>query len=501
MIRTHLFRPLRLSLLAAIGAASTAACGSSIEADDDGGSGGAGTGGTTGTGAGVTFTHCDGAEAILQPDGSESGFNECPDGTKYRVAAVACDTEQNGTACQGDEESTSCLTDADCTGGSNGRCFHTEWAGPAGTTTSCGCSYSCASDADCSEDQVCVCAGVAGRSQCTSATCETNDDCPSSECALSVYDDGCGVTTSLHCRTALDECRTAEDCPGDTFDIQCAVDYDSDRFACVSSNCAIGRPLLVNGRARATQAIARDDWRVVEVSPDTEGLSPEVIEALASRWQEVAAMEHASVASFARFTLQLMALGAPADLLAETQQAATDEIGHARVAYSIASAYAGRPLGPDALDLADVSIETDRAAVLRGLIEEACVGEAIGVAEALAFADAATDPAIAAVLSRIAEEEERHAALAWRALHWMLEGADEEMLTIARQSFARATRDMRHDPIVEGPVAPELGLWSGAQIGSVRRRALDEVVGPCAQALFAGPVGSPKPSPELHVVA
>ena len=34
MIRTHLFGPLRLSLLAAIGAASTMACGSSVENDD-----------------------------------------------------------------------------------------------------------------------------------------------------------------------------------------------------------------------------------------------------------------------------------------------------------------------------------------------------------------------------------------------------------------------------------------------------------------------------------
>ena len=37
--------------------------------------------------------------------------------------------------------------------------------------------------------------------------------------------------------------------------------------------------------------------------------------------------QHASIASFARVTLQLMALGAPASLLAETQRAAMDEVG------------------------------------------------------------------------------------------------------------------------------------------------------------------------------
>lgn len=487
MLKSHLFGPLRLSLLAAIGAASTVACGSSVEADD-GGNGGAGTGGggtgNTGTGAGVSVTHCDDASAILQPDGSESGFHECPDGTKYRVAAVACDTTQTGTACVGDEDTTSCLTDADCTGGPNGRCFHGDNNDFGEPTTNCHCSYACGSDADCDEGQVCICAGVSGKSHCASAACETDDDCPSGECALSEYDDGCGTTTSLHCRTPLDECRTAEDCPDDSFGVQCAVEYGAENFACVTQNCAIGRPLLVDGSARATLATERTDWRDVRVTPTIEGLAPEIVLALASRWQDVAAMEHASVASFARFTLQLMALGAPADLLAETQQAASDEIEHARVAYAIASTYAGRPLGPDALDLQNVGIETDRLSVLRGLIEEACVGEAIGVAEALAFADGAKDPVIAEVLSRVAEEEQRHAALAWRALAWMLNGADDQTLALARDTFQNAMATMRRDPIVAGPVSREHGLWSGAQIGEVRRKALDEVVAPCAQALL-----------------
>jgi len=504
MIRAHLLNPLRLSLLAAVGAASAAACGSTVEVHE--GSGGAGTGGSratgasTATGAGTTFRRCEGAETILQPDGSDSGFVQCSDGTKARVAAKACDTNQLAPACEGTESSTSCLSDADCSAAPHGRCLHLE-QNVGGSWTGCDCTYACAGDADCDAGEVCVCAGVDGDSHCVPTACTTNDDCAGADCALSVYDDGCFVTSSLQCRSGEDECRTVEDCPSDVFNVECAVDDGGDHFACLSASCTFGRPFLVDGRARTTRATAREDWRDIDITPDTEGLSPEIVAALASRWQEVAAMEHASVASFARFTLQLMALGAPADLLAATQRAASDEVAHARVAYSIASAYAGRSLGPDVLDLEDVRIETDRAAVLRGLIEEACIGEAIGVAEALAFAEAARDPAIAAVHARIAEEEERHAALAWRALRWLLDGADDEMLAIARQSFERATEDMRRDPIADGPVAPALGLWSAAQIGLVRRRVLDEVVAPCARTLLDGLASGAKPSPALHVVA
>ncbi|MBT9554900.1 MAG: hypothetical protein IV100_02675, partial [Myxococcales bacterium] len=49
--------------------------------------------------------------------------------------------------------------------------------------------------------------------------------------------------------------------------------------------------------------------------------TPSQREVLVQRWLSVAALEHASVGSFARFTLQLLAVGAPPDLLLATQQA------------------------------------------------------------------------------------------------------------------------------------------------------------------------------------
>jgi hypothetical protein len=61
-------------------------------------------------------------------------------------------------------------------------------------------------------------------------------------------------------------------------------------------------------------------------APEVDGLSGEQRAELAAQWAADGAAEHASIASFARATLQLMALGAPAGLLADTQRAAADEV-------------------------------------------------------------------------------------------------------------------------------------------------------------------------------
>lgn len=131
-------------------------------------------------------------------------------------------------------------------------------------------------------------------------------------------------------------------------------------------------------------------------------------------------MEHASVASFARASLQLLALGAPPELVAGAHAAALDEIEHARLCYGIASRYAGRPIGPGALAVDDAPIALSPAAVAVETLLGGCVNEAIAALEARDASDAATDPAIRAALATIADDEARHAELAWRTLAWIV---------------------------------------------------------------------------------
>ena len=94
----------------------------------------------------------------------------------------------------------------------------------------------------------------------------------------------------------------------------------------------------------------------------------------------MAAVEHASIASFARAALELLSLGAPADLVRDTHLAALDEIKHARDCYALASKLAGVELRPGALPTTPVdapSFATAAASTFR----DACVGESLGAAQ------------------------------------------------------------------------------------------------------------------------
>jgi hypothetical protein len=260
--------------------------------------------------------------------------------------------------------------------------------------------------------------------------------------------------------------------------------HDPDRWHCEGQGCAIGRPLLVEGRARSARAAERGDWDAGVAGPDLAGVAPPLRAALGRHWLEVAALEHASVASFARFTLQLLSLGAPAALVEAAQRAGLDEVEHARLAYGLASAYAGRRLGPGPLDLSAVALSASRRDVVRSLIAEACVGETLGVAEALALSVRVRDPALSRAHARIAADEQRHAELAWRALAWLLADADEAMRRFAASCFEEATAAAGRAPASPEVAAPEHGLLSGEEIAAIREQALREVVRPCAAAVL-----------------
>ena len=95
--------------------------------------------------------------------------------------------------------------------------------------------------------------------------------------------------------------------------------------SCFFYSDAGGRPFLVSGEARVAPTSASTTWGKGEL-PNVSGLTAAARQQLGAAWTRVAQMEHASVAAFARFALELMALGAPAELLRSTQGAMADEI-------------------------------------------------------------------------------------------------------------------------------------------------------------------------------
>ncbi len=251
-------------------------------------------------------------------------------------------------------------------------------------------------------------------------------------------------------------------------------------------HCTDGRPFVVAGESRVAPAIADPAWAGRVTPTLLAELGAEERAGLAALWTADGLAEHASVASFARFTLQLLALGAPPQLVADACRAQIEEVGHARTTLALAAAYGG-PVGPGALPIEGAMIgATDREAVLVATFIEGCVGETIAAAELELAAQGCADPAVAATLKALAADEQRHAALAWRTVQWLLRAEDGTGL---RGALARAVAGVGVPAVASDTLPAALlrrhgRLPAGERAGLVAQ-CLRSVIRPCVAALLA----------------
>jgi hypothetical protein len=291
----------------------------------------------------------------------------------------------------------------------------------------------------------------------------------------------CG-DTAFACQSTDDECAGDQDCGGN---MRCSM--EGGHRVCVEASCVIGRPFLVRGVDRIAGAAARDDWRAAGWRPRVESLTAAQREALAAHWTRVGLMEHASVAAFARFSLQLLAQGAPPGLLRDAQAAMADETEHAALCFALASAYGGRGIGPGPLAIEGALEGDDPRAILIMAIREGCIGETVAAIEAAEAAERAGDPAVRRALTRIAADETRHAALAWRYVLWALERRPELRGVVAAEIDA-ALEESRAGGSPAGGDDDALlafGVVGDRLRREIRRRALAQAIAPCARALLA----------------
>jgi hypothetical protein len=265
-------------------------------------------------------------------------------------------------------------------------------------------------------------------------------------------------------------------------------------FQCsIRVQTVIGRPLRSGGRAVAARVVGREGWTEPSDASTREAPSRERGSAAATPpaadtvWAEIARLEHASVAAFAALSLDLLALGAPADLVERAHQAALDEIAHARAAFALASRDEGGPRGPGAMALpARPPATFERVAVETFL--EGCVGETCAAIVAACAAEGADDAPSARALARIADDEARHAELAWRVLRWTREAGGESVTAAVLAARAR----MRAAPpgaadADETDEAGAYGVLDRARLSALRARSLAEVIDPCLAAWAAAP--------------
>ncbi|MFO0592968.1 MAG: hypothetical protein U0441_35835 [Polyangiaceae bacterium] len=250
-----------------------------------------------------------------------------------------------------------------------------------------------------------------------------------------------------------------------------------------------GRPLMIEGEARLADVVTGTHaWSALRVGAARTG-DAALDEILGRRWSERARYEHASVASFARFSMALLAVGAPPELVMRSQEAGADEVRHAQLALSLASVYAGKPLdlGPLDIDGAFTGATTLEALTLATVVE-ACVGETLSAVEISASAAVASSPAVRKALSTIAEDETRHAELGWAFVRWAASmGGPRLRLQIAlafEMAFEKAAIAPEVPPSDDIEPAADHGFLPSAEVASLRRAAIRDVLRPAAAELL-----------------
>lgn len=257
-----------------------------------------------------------------------------------------------------------------------------------------------------------------------------------------------------------------------------------------------GRTYRVN-RTPVTATVQCSDLPWGDASPpSTSGMPYEVRDRLAQEWMRDGLYEHASIAAFSRFAMELMAVGAPSDLIVRAHEAALDEVRHTQLSFALASAYRGQKLRPSAFPFEpQLVLERTLVGLAQSTFEEGCIGETLAAIQANEQLELATDPAVCSTLAEIVQDEARHALFAWHSVAWMLrEGGDAVSGALATvlggaswvpDASDAAPRETREIMLAHGRLDPH-------RLHVLQVRGLKEVIIPCAKAMLADPSAEPE---------
>lgn len=434
-------------------------------------------------------TACIDSVPILDGD-IDTGLERCSDGRSHRPASVQCVSKLPRPAPTPTNippaQDGGCSSDSDCTAAPHGYCaFNFPAAGPPFGWQ---CEYGCLSDADCGAGSICQCGDPVGT--CEPADCTSDADCGSGFlCSEGEYAHtlGCDARRELRCEKPADQCQIGNDCPPSQLERYCAL-TDSARVCAVFDGGSCGRPFLVDGSARLARVERTHGWLTAgTLAPECEQLSAAQRRELAQAWARLGSMEHASIAAFARFTLQLLSLGAPAALVEQSQRALADELLHARLCFGLASAYSGEPMGPGALPMQGALDQSSLEEIAVLTLHEGCVGETIAALEASEALALASDPAVRDCLARIHEDERRHAELAWRFVRWAVRVGGASVQSRIQRELAQLVSGAPSSAMEQEMMSFDSsshGILSARQRSELRAAALRDVVLPCAQQLL-----------------
>ena len=178
-----------------------------------------------------------------------------------------------------------------------------------------------------------------------------------------------------------------------------------------------GRPWRTPTGARLTPPLHTDDVALTTRDP---GLAREHA-ALTRHWRDAGRDEHASICSFLRLADELAAQQAPSALVARARRAAADEAVHAAGCFDQAARFSGVHVRAATLPRVARWQRPNPhgvATLAREAWHDGCLGEGTAARWAERSAARSRDEATTRLQRRIAEDEARHAELAWDILAW-----------------------------------------------------------------------------------
>lgn len=254
-------------------------------------------------------------------------------------------------------------------------------------------------------------------------------------------------------------------------------------------NACVGRPLRLEGHLVTASADGcAEGWSDEESTPAMMALTAEQRTALANAFTCDALLEHASVGTYARFALELLAVGAPAPLVAAAHRAALDEVTHARLCFALAQTYRSAPVRPSPVPFhRTLSVTSDLAELAAETAREGCIGETLAAIVAAEQLMGATDPAVRRALAVIARDEARHAELAWRTVVWALTVGGARVHAAVERVFDDVTAHVPKPP-ADGVTGLEAhGRLSSCALREAMARGVRDVIRPCARAVLEAP--------------
>jgi hypothetical protein len=175
----------------------------------------------------------------------------------------------------------------------------------------------------------------------------------------------------------------------------------------------------------------------------------------------LAFLEAASVPAFARLRSELRSHGAPRSLLRSSSRARRDEVRHARTVRALARRDGAHVATPVVDPIPPRSLE---AIAIENVIE-GCVRETYGALVATWQSMHARDREVRGAMIKLARDETRHAALAWKVHRWIERRLDHSARTRIEDARRAAVATLRAELTIQPDFKAirDLGLPSSTQ--------------------------------------